>query len=130
MPPVPGNPPDPGPVSGGDGFEPDNEEHRRLGELADLVKSTLGGLDEQSFESLSLIQNWLRDYQGKLVLQLREGVINPEEYHRLLGEALNKSMRDCRKVLGDKQFKLLFGPAGETPEGLVDKDIFFRDVKG
>jgi hypothetical protein len=95
-------------------------------ELAALVSLQLGELEQRKFSALTRIQDDLRSRQQALADQLEVGQTTPEEYLVQLQAALQTAMTESRAVLGEKQFVALFGEAGCSPEGLVDKQTFLQ----
>ena len=52
----------------------------------------------------------------------------PEEYLGRLNAILKTMMDQMRAALGDERFNIVFGEAGEHPEGLVDRGTFMDAI--
>jgi hypothetical protein len=105
---------------------PDEEAVRRT-ELAALVEFSLGEeLDRETFDALAAIQAWLKHRQADLAARLVAGTISREAYLDSLNDALETSMEQSRRLLGDARFEKVFGETGEHPRELIDRDRFLH----
>jgi hypothetical protein len=90
-----------------------------------LVESSLGEeLDGETFDALAAIQAGLRHTQADLAASLDAGRTSREGYLERLNDALETSMEQSRRLLGEDRFQKLFGEAGEHPRELIDRDTF------
>jgi hypothetical protein len=83
-------------------------------------------LDGVTFNALAEIQDSLQLRLQALRDQLAASQTTREEYLAQLQAALRTAMTESQALLGEKQFVALFGEAGYSPEGLVDKQTFLR----
>jgi hypothetical protein len=107
--------------------EHEDEERRRLAELSALVHLRLGKeLDDRTFRQLASIQWFMRKTQEDLRQALDLNQITPETYLTKFQDVLKQAMLESEKLLGTPRFDALFGKAGRQPEGIADRDAFFK----
>ena len=103
------------------------EEAARLTELSALVGVALGHpLDQETFQALSSIQTALWNVRTALMGRLHSGELTPNQFLNQMDASLRLAMEQSRALLGDERFKLIFGEAGEHPEGLINPTTFME----
>jgi hypothetical protein len=94
-------------------------------ELTALIEAKLGKqLDKQTFGRLLNEQRKFRRDQDELARQLENGKLDRFQYLELFNELLRRMIAHNREILGTANFHMMYGEAGDHPEGLVDPDVF------
>jgi hypothetical protein len=102
-------------------------ELTQLTEFLALAENALGvRLDADTRRSLRKIQRDFSHRQTQLVRILDLGGISPEEYLGQFNAILKTMMDRMRATLGEDRFKIVFGEAGNHPEGLVNPGTFME----
>lgn len=102
----------------------------RVDELAMLVRSTPGLiLSEHHFSALAEIQGRLWKAEDDLGALLDNEEITPETFAERSIECTTVCMEQCEKLIGRDNFDLLFGEAGRSPAGIMDRDTFVADYE-
>jgi hypothetical protein len=105
------------------------EEATRLTALSTLVEMALGHpLDQETFQALSSIQTALWNMRVALTTRLNNGELTPNQYLLQLDASLRSAMEQCRVLLGDQRFGVIFGEAGEHPEVLINATTFMEQT--
>lgn len=106
-------------IATADGRADEIEELSALYE--ERVKRRLPG---KVIRQLYTIQRELRGRQGDLAERLNRNEISREEYLNEFTAALRLAAENNRRVLGDKDFAMAYGEAGDFPEGFIDRPLF------
>jgi hypothetical protein len=94
-------------------------------ELAAFLKARLlRPLPDTLVWDLFALEQGFHKHQEKLVHQLEGQQISREVYLQELNMALRFLMERSRKLLGEKDFTLVYGEAGAHPESLVNPETF------
>jgi len=87
-------------------------------ELEALARLKLGeDFDREKIVSVAKCQSVWREQHQHFTERLQRGELSPEGYRQVLRQAISEMAADCQRILGDKDFELLFGI---PPEDAVD----------
>jgi hypothetical protein len=115
------------PIKGPATMTPASPESPPVDEFVAFAKATLGGdLDDKTAVALAIIQARLRIEADEMVARYDNGELSPEAYLEEHTVALRKAMKASEALLGRRRFLIVFGDAGDHPEGLIDRDKFLE----
>ena len=103
------------------------DETIRVAELSALVEMALGHpLDQETFQALATVQAALWSVRTALTKRLQNGELSPNQFLDQMDSSLRSAMEQSRVLLGDERFEMIFGHAGEHPEGLINATTFME----
>jgi hypothetical protein len=116
--------------SSGVSYVSQSDVEQILTEFLKLAEESIGRrLDPSTRRSLRRVQKDYSARQQRLVHALDVGALGPEEYLDRFNALLKTMMDRMRVILGEEQFLIVFGDAGNHPEGLVDRGMFMDAIR-
>jgi hypothetical protein len=82
--------------------------------------------DERVKKQLDVILSSTLEAQRELVSKFDERRITPQEFQQQASEEHKRALSDVKKLIGEKKFYEIFGPAGDKPELIADPKPFFE----
>jgi len=97
----------------------------RSEELSTMFDLFLGETyDKARKVEITRVQADLHNKQELLANRFRAGDLNADEYMNSLNSLIGEEFEECRRILGSKDFKRLFGASYTKEKDFVDRSVF------
>jgi len=84
--------------------------------------------DKRKKLEIARVQENLHNKQERLSNELQAGGVSTEDYINTLNLLIGEAFAECRRILGPKDFKRLFGAAHTKRGNFVDRSAFLEGL--
>jgi hypothetical protein len=101
----------------------------RSEELSTMFDLFLGKTyDERRKIEIARVQKDLHNKQEHLAKEFHAGELNAEQYFNSLSPLIGEAFAECRRILGPKDFRRLFGASHTKEKDIADRSAFLEST--